>query len=153
MKHLQVSLKVMIAVLAISFSGSTLMAQNPASKLTGPVTKKQLVAQAKKVIKQITPKKAEAAIKKGEITLILDVREPAEYKAGHLPNAINLPRGLLEFKITKKVPDTKTHILVYCKSGGRGSLSTQTLQLMGYKNAINLNGGWKAWKKAGLKTE
>ena len=109
-------------------------------------TAKDFVKEAKKHIKEITCDKASKLLgKKGVI--FLDVREPAEYNAGHIDGAINLPRGLLEFKIAKKIPNKNATIIVYCKTGGRGALATYTLKQMGYKKVYNLKGGWLGWKK------
>jgi len=120
---------------------------------TGPMTAKQLVAAAKAVVPEVTVAQAKANIDKGVYKVILDVREPKEYRKGHIPGAINIPRGLLEFKITAKIPDKATPILVYCKTGGRGALSGQVLMKMGYKHVTNMDGGWLAWEKAGYPVE
>jgi rhodanese-related sulfurtransferase len=86
-------------------------------------------------------------------TLFVDVREPDEFKKGHVPAAVNIPRGLLEFQITNAVPDKTTRIVVYCKSGARSALSTETLQKMGYTNAVSMSGGWEGWAAAGYPAE
>lgn len=110
------------------------------------------VKEAKKVITGISPEEAYSYLNKKGYAF-LDVREPSEYKKEHIPGAKNLPRGLLEFKIGRMFPEREAQIIiVYCKSGARGALSTKVLQEMGYK-AINLKGGIAAWKKAGLPTE
>lgn len=72
---------------------------------------------------------------------------------GHVPGARHIPRGLLEFKIDKKIPDRTADIILYCKMGGRGCLAACTLCRMGYKNAKNMDGGWMAWEKAGYPVE
>ncbi len=79
--------------------------------------------------------------------LILDVREPAEFQAGHISGAVNLPRGLLEFQIAGLAQDTSKPILVYCKEGYRGALSGRTLKKLGYTQVSNLVGGWDAWSR------
>ena len=109
-------------------------------------------AEAKKSIVEISVSDAKAMLDKGGV-LFLDVREPKEYKSGHIPGAINAPRGLLEFKIGKKMPDKNATAVVYCKTGGRSSLATDTLVKMGYKNLKSMDGGWKAWTKAGYPVE
>ncbi|MBW1704359.1 MAG: hypothetical protein JRJ86_04250 [Deltaproteobacteria bacterium] len=111
------------------------------------MTKKDLVKEAKSKITEIAPAEAKAQLGKGG-AVFLDCREPSEYKAGHIPGAMNIPRGLLEFKIAKKIPDKNTKILLYCKSGGRASLSCCSIIRMGYKNVVSIGGGWKAWEKA-----
>jgi len=64
-----------------------------------------------------------------------------------------MQRGLLEFKVEKKLPDKNAYIILQCKTGGRSALATQTLQKMGYKNVVSMAGGWKAWVKAGYPVE
>ena len=66
--------------------------------------------------------------------VIIDVREPRELDEICLDNAINIPRGLLEMKITDLCPEHDRVILVHCAGGGRASLSAYTLQTMGYSN-------------------
>ncbi|RLA96350.1 MAG: rhodanese-like domain-containing protein [Deltaproteobacteria bacterium] len=117
------------------------------------MTATDFVNQAKKHITEITVAEAKAKIESGQPVVVLDVREPKEYKRGHLPKAVNLPRGLLEFKVTKVIPDKNAYVIVYCKSGGRSALATLTLKRMGYKNAVSMAGGWKAWVKAGYPVE
>ena len=82
---------------------------------------------------------------------ILDVREPNEFVDGHLPGAINIPRGMLEFKVADQpeTSDPETELLVYCRSGARGALATETLMKLGYHNVKNLAGGFIAWQEAG----
>ncbi len=64
---------------------------------------------------------------------------------GHIGE--NIHRGLLEFKIGKKIPNKNAKIVVYCKTGGRGAFSTYVLKQMGYRHVYNLEGGWLGWKK------
>ncbi len=84
--------------------------------------------------------------------VIIDVREPGEYLAGHLPGAVNIPRGVLEFQITGYLQerDQAGQIFLYCRSGGRGALASDVMQQMGYQDVCNISGGFEAWKKAGL---
>ncbi|RLA79041.1 MAG: rhodanese-like domain-containing protein [Deltaproteobacteria bacterium] len=117
------------------------------------MTAKDFVAEAKAKIKEISVAEAKAKIESGAPLVVLDVREPKEYKKGHLPKAVNLPRGLLEFKVNKVIPNKDAYVIVYCKSGGRSALATLTLKRMGYKNAVSMAGGWKAWVKAGYPIE
>lgn len=109
------------------------------------MTAMDLVAQAKQQITEISIADAQKAI--GD-PLILDVREPAEYAAGCLPGAINIPRGVLEFKIGSH-PDFQdkadAKIIVYCQTGGRSALATEALQKLGYSHAVSMAGGFKAW--------
>lgn len=114
-----------------------------------PLTAMDLVAAARRQIKEIEPAQAIPLV--GKI-LILDVREPDEYSAGCLPGAVNIPRGVLEFKIDTH-PSFRdrqnAEILVHCQSGGRSALAAETLQKLGYTKVVNLAGGFKAWQEAG----
>ena len=129
---------VIFVVLAFAFfTAPTLTAQKP--KTAG-----DFVKDAKKRVAEITVAQAKAKIDSSGSLVILDVREPSEFKRGHIPKAINIPRGLLEWKVSGKIPNRDAHIIVYCKSGGRACLGTDTLLQMGYKNVVNMAGGWKA---------
>lgn len=116
------------------------------------VTAQELVAAAKQQITEIDVATAQTRMS----NLLLDVREPAEYSAGHLPGAVNIPRGLLEFKIDSH-PDfqgrQQADIVVYCQTGGRSALATQVLNQLGYGGAVSMAGGFKAWTESGLSVE
>ena len=116
--------------------------------LAKDMTAKDLVEKAKKNITMISLDEAKALFDKGGI-IFLDCRDSKEYKAGHIPGAINISRGLLEFKIEGKIPDKNANIVMYCKSGGRACLACESIGKMGYKNLKNMEGGWMAWEKAG----
>jgi rhodanese-related sulfurtransferase len=79
--------------------------------------------------------------------LVLDVREPAEFQAGHLPQAVNVPRGVLEFKVGNhpQLIDSRQPILIYCKNGGRSTLAAFTLKQMGFTQVEMLVGGFDGW--------
>ena len=112
------------------------------------MTADDLVQEAKKNVCEITVSEAKQILDSGEY-LFIDCREPKDYKMGHVHGAINIPRGLLEFKIATKVPEKNQHIVMYCKTGGRSCLSSCTLCRMGYTNVKSMGGGWMAWEKAG----
>ncbi|MFZ5492782.1 MAG: rhodanese-like domain-containing protein [Pseudomonadota bacterium] len=85
--------------------------------------------------------------------LLIDVREPAEWAAGHIPGAALLPRGILEGKIEDLAPDADQPIVLCCATGGRSALAAESLQRMGYRRVLSLAGGFKAWQAAGLSIE
>jgi len=116
------------------------------------MTADDFVKEAQKNVCEVTVAEAKEILDAGDY-LFLDCREPKEYKMGHVPGAMSLPRGLLEFKIEKQVPDKEEKMVVYCKTGGRACLSACTLCRMGYKNVKNMSGGWMAWEKAGYPIE
>ena len=112
------------------------------------MTAKDMVAEAKEDICEVSVSEAKALLDNGGY-IFLDCREPKEFKMGHVPGSVNIPRGLMEFKIGKQVPDKNAKIVMYCKSGGRGCLATCTLCRMGYQNVKNMAVGWLAWEKSG----
>jgi len=125
---------------------------NAPAALAKDMTAKDLVEKAKKNITMISLEDAKALFDKGGV-VFLDCREPNEYKLGHIPGAINIPRGLLEFQVEGKISDKNANIVMYCKSGGRGCLACESIGDMGYKNVKNMEGGWMAWEKAGYPVE
>jgi rhodanese-related sulfurtransferase len=78
--------------------------------------------------------------------VLLDVREPNEWNAGHAPQAAHLPLGRIN-EASKKVKGGK-RVVVVCRSGNRSRSATKTLISMGY-DAVNLSGGMTAWAQAG----
>ena|SRR5919201_1003220 len=111
----------------------------------------KLVAEAKKNITEISPEEA-AQKMQDHAAVIVDVREKDEWDQEHIPHGIHMSRGTIELDIEEKIPDPNTVIICHCGGGGRGALATESLQKMGYKNARNMAGGFKAWKAAGLPT-
>lgn len=116
----------------------------------------EMAAAAKEIITEISPEDFKNTYTNENI-YIIDVRTSAEHKAAAIPGAVNIPRGVLEFKIdlpetwenTGKNPPAKDdQVFVYCSSGGRGALSAKSLMQLGYKNVQSLQGGWNAWDEA-----
>lgn len=110
------------------------------------------VADAKQRIREVSAEDVQAMRERGEAVTLLDVREPAEWAAGHLPDATHIPRGLLEFDVEGRVP-RDAQVVVYCAAGGRSALAADTLQHMGYANVTSLRGGIQAWADAGGEIE
>ncbi|MBN1255719.1 MAG: hypothetical protein JXA50_10640 [Deltaproteobacteria bacterium] len=135
----------MVAALAFFASISTVVAAGK--------TATDLVNEAKEKVCEVSAADAKGKIDSDTSLIILDVREPDEFGKGHIPKAINIPRGLLEFKVTNEIPNKDANILVYCKTGGRSCLACSTLVTMGYKNAKSIAGGWTDWLKAGYPVE
>jgi rhodanese-related sulfurtransferase len=108
-----------------------------------------LVTAARSRIREISPQQADQSIV--EANALLDVREPDEFAAGHIPGAIHIARGLLEFKLSSsaELDSRDKKIVLYCKSGGRAALAACTLLEMGYLHVASIAGGLDAWAAAG----
>lgn len=109
------------------------------------VTTQMLVEAARQEIDEITNEEVSFLLE--DNIRVLDVREPAEFEAGHLPEAINIPRGVLEFQIGAHpmFTDKSQPILVYCQGGGRSALACQSLQQLGYNGVLSLQAGYAGW--------
>lgn len=88
-------------------------------------------------------------------TVIIDVREESEvYNLGLIKNAVHIPRGLIEFKLSPNSPNNPvlinddTNILVYCAGGYRSALAAKSLMDLGFRNVYNL-GGFQEWVESG----
>ncbi|MCC7298945.1 MAG: thioredoxin [Bacteroidia bacterium] len=84
---------------------------------------------------------------------ILDVRTPEEYNNGHIPNAININVNGSDFETAVQKLDTQKTIFVYCLAGSRSARAADILAQMGFKNIVNLEGGYSQWSAAGFPTE
>lgn len=116
------------------------------------MTPHDLVVEAKSQIREVNTAEAQTQLGK---RVVIDVREYEEYAAGHLPGAINIPRGVLEFKIGM-VPECANKdgaFLIYCRTSGRAALSAVQLQRIGYGNVISMAGGYDAWNNESRPTE
>ena len=76
--------------------------------------------------------------------IILDVRTPEEFAAGHIPGAINVPNETIGSAQIPELPDKDQLILVYCRSGNRSKQASEKLALQGYTNIVEF-GGISAW--------
>ena len=79
--------------------------------------------------------------------VVVDVREPDEWAAGHAPGAVHLPLGDLPARIDE-LPETQTSLPVVCRSGGRSGRAVQWLVQQGF-DVVNVDGGMQAWNRAG----
>ncbi|MEO5844254.1 MAG: MBL fold metallo-hydrolase [Caldimonas sp.] len=88
----------------------------------------------------------------GNELVVLDVREKDAYEAGHIPGARLLPRGQLELRVDKELPDPTARIVTCCEFGRISTLAASTLRTMGFQRAVALDGGMKSWLEAGYPT-
>ena len=121
------------------------------------MTAAEMVGQAMAQIESVSPKDAFDEMTTDHV-VFLDVREPVEWEH-HIAGAVQVPRGLLEFAADPASPrhkpelDPTRRVIVYCRSGVRAALAAFTLKTLGYENVANLEGGFSAWKEAGLPTD
>jgi sulfur-carrier protein adenylyltransferase/sulfurtransferase len=111
---------------------------------------KDLLAEARQVVPEEGPEELSRRRANREPVTVIDVRDPDEYREGHLEDATNISRGFLEFRIGGAVTDPETPILLYCQTGLRSILAAKALQDLGYKNVVNLKGGYQRWAQSGL---
>jgi rhodanese-related sulfurtransferase len=94
-------------------------------------------------MKQFTAKEVEEILTQGKTLNIIDVREVEEVKEGKIPGAVNIPLGLIEFRM-HELDKSKEYVMV-CRSGGRSGRASQFLEGQGFK-VINMEGGMLAWE-------
>jgi rhodanese-related sulfurtransferase len=106
------------------------------------------VAEARQTIDEISWESLE---NQTDSCVLIDVREPTEFSSGSVEGAINIPRGMLEFHI-QNCPELKglnessvleAPLILFCATGGRAALATQSLQALGFSNVCSIAGGLK----------
>ncbi len=113
----------------------------------------KIVNDAKTRIKELTVDDVRRKRERGETFHLIDVREDHEWAKGHLPGATHLGKGIIERDVETKIPDTGAEIVLYCGGGFRSALAADNLQKMGYTNVYSMDGGYRGWTEAGLKTQ
>ncbi len=99
---------------------------------------------------------AEAAldrIERGNAPLVLDVRTPEEFAAGHVPGARNLPHDQLPARLAELESARTSGVIVYCERGGRAARAIQALRAAGFENVQHLGGDMSGWRGEGLPVE
>src|SRR5499433_2980635 len=113
-------------------------------------TLKDMLAEARQVVPEEGPADLARRLAAGEKVAVIDVRDPDEYRDGHLEVASNISRGFLEFRVGSAVTDQTTPVVLYCQTGLRSMLAAKALRDLGYQNVINLQGGFQRWAQSGL---
>ena len=147
MNHLFTS-SMVIAVGAVLSLPPIVLAQNVPPVVT------QKIQAAQKQVRTIGMEEYRKMVESPGETLIVDVREPNEFAAGHVPGAINIPRGVLEFKIWSHVGfpanlELDKPLILQCQSGNRASLSAQSLAELGFTNTTAVVMGLDEWQQSG----
>jgi rhodanese-related sulfurtransferase len=119
-----------------------------------PQSVSDLIASAKAGIRSIDMQAFKAGFDEKKLGLIVDVREPGEYAQGHVPGAINIPRGLIELKIWPYLGfpeklDVHKRITLYCGSGTRAALAAKSLHDLGLSDVVAADMSIEAWSRAG----
>ncbi len=112
-------------------------------------TKESWLKKLRSELPEVSPEDVRQEIDEGNGLTIVDVREGDEYRAGHVPGAIHLPRGFLELQVENRLPDSGANIVAYCAGGVRSLFATETLRKMGYANVRSMAGGFTRWKQNG----
>lgn len=110
----------------------------------------RLVHDAKKNVRECTVDDVWKKREQGEAFVLVDVREDTEWQKAHAEGAVHLGRGVLERDVESRIPDKSTEIVLYCGGGFRSALAAESLQKMGYRNVISMDGGFRAWADAGM---
>ena len=118
----------------------------------------EMIATAKSSINMIDMKKFDGILESNAYDLIIDVREPFEFESGHVPGAINIPRGVIEFEIWKKVgfpdkTDLGKRIYIYCNTGKRTALAAATFKSLGFTNIYGVDMKFSNWRNFGYPIE
>ncbi|MHB1091893.1 rhodanese-like domain-containing protein [Thiobacillus sp.] len=123
-----------------------------------PMSLMDFVHAAKSCVKEISPQALLDKLNATEDVLLIDVRESSEFEAGHIKGAQLVPRGIIEAAADpaypKHLPELAAardrQIVVYCATSGRSAMAAAVLQMMGFKNVLNMEGGYARWVEDGL---
>jgi len=138
--------------------GGSTWAQQASPPPIFPDSIKAYVGEAKKQVKVIKMDEFKALFDQGKAGLIVDVRQENEFEDGYIPGAINVPRGLIEFRIWAEVgfpnaTDMNKPMTLYCKTGSRCALVAKTLQDLGFTRVVAVDMLFANWVKAGYPVE
>ncbi|QSP94809.1 rhodanese-like domain-containing protein [Marinobacter salinisoli] len=97
-------------------------------------TLQEIVAETKASVHCLTPQAARELLANNADALVIDVREPGEVAEKRVAGTINIPRGVLEMKITEHTTDPDRPILLHCATGGRAALAAASLERMGFNS-------------------
>lgn len=144
--------RILLSLLVVS--GLTLPLSSLLSAQTLPQVVTQKIHAAQKQVKTIGMEDYRTVVDHPGEALIIDVREPQEYAAGHVPGAVNIPRGVLEFQIWKHVgspagPQMAKPLYLQCQSGNRASLAAQSLAELGFTQATAVVMSLEEWQQSG----
>ena len=112
-----------------------------------------LVNEARARVREITIPEYNERLARGQHHVLIDVREDHEWEKDRLPGAMHMSRGTLERDIEQNFGEKGIALVLYCGGGYRSVLACDSLQRMGYTNAVSLKGGYRGWIESGLPVE
>ncbi len=113
----------------------------------------ELLGEVRSKVESVSLDEIKRRIEVGEGYVLVDVREKDEWREGHLPSAIHLPRGFLEMQAESKLPDRSAKLIVYCAGGIRSVFAAATLKELGYEYVESADPGFVRWKDLGYPIE
>src|SRR5206468_6860312 len=119
----------------------------------------ELLSEARERIERVSPEDAAAEVTNG--ALLVDIRSESQRAAdGVVPGAVHHPRNVLEWRMDPSsghndpaVGGLERRVIVMCDAGYASSLAAATLREIGFARAADLDGGFQAWRGAGLPVE
>ena len=124
---------------------SPFSAASPGTISTMARNYQEMITDARATVTEITP---EELATRADVVLI-DVRERDEWAEGAIEGAALVPRGTIEYAISKAAQDPAVPIVTYCQGGSRSLLAAKVLQDLGYEDVSSLSGGFTRWKQEG----
>lgn len=120
-------------------------------------TYKSLVARSLETVAEVFPWDLEEELDNANL-LLLDIREPEEFKLAHIPGSLHVPRGILESACEWDYAETEPvlarsrdqDVVIICRSGNRSALAGLTMQFLGFQNVRSLKTGIRGWNDADL---
>ena len=109
---------------------------------------RDLIDEAKRRIREVTPAEAMRMRASGAPVVFLDVRDLNEVVLGKIPGAVHVSRGNLETKVEAAVA-RDAQVVIYCASGNRSALAAVTMEAMGYRDVCSMSGGIRDWAALG----
>ena len=113
----------------------------------------QLLISAASYADDITQQQLLERLETNTAPLLLDVRKPEEFAAGHIPKAINIPHTELDKHVDKLRDDINNEVVVYCETGRRAGIAQDILKQAGFTKVLHLQGDMKAWREHDLPTD
>jgi len=108
---------------------------------------RELLKQTKAQIAEVDTAQGNELVDAGAV--LLDVREPDEYRQGAVPGSVHLSRGQLESGVEARIPDKAAKVVVMCAGGVRSAFAAKTLAELGYTDVVSMDGGFNKWKDDG----